>query len=100
MQAETLSNICVVSAPCRVHEYKYITHLRDKCIESKNVMSPNTSRAPSKLTSPVDPNPPVKGKDMPSFYAPNALLDIDTPLTPSSLDAAKRFCGYVCMLFL
>lgn len=31
---------------------------------------------------------------MPSFYAPPGNLDVDTPLSEHSLDAATDFCGY------
>lgn len=58
----------------RVHEYSYIAHLEAKVKQSvaNNVSGPAT---------------------MPNFYASAGYLDIDTPLSSSSLEAAKRFCG-------
>lgn len=58
----------------RVHEYSYIAHLEAKVKQS----APGTATGSSSI---------------PSFYAPAGYLDIDTPLSSSSLDAAKRFCG-------
>lgn len=55
----------------RVHEYSYLAHLEAKVKQS--VLDNNCN--------------------MPPFYAPIGCLDIDTPLSVSSLDAAKRFCG-------
>ncbi len=31
----------------------------------------------------------------PPFYAPSGYLDTDTPLTPSSFETAKSYCGWV-----
>lgn len=52
----------------RVHEYAYLAHLENKC----------------------------KGEgEMPYFYAPTGFLDADTPLVKKSLEASRKFCGYV-----
>lgn len=71
----------------RVHDYAYLRHLQDKC----NALSslPGTAKQPP-------------------HAAPPAFLDVDTPLSATSLDAARRFCGYVnlrsfpsfCLCFL
>lgn len=50
----------------RVHDYVYLKHLENKVHEH------------------------IK---LPSFYASKGMLDNDTPLGSSSLDAAKRYCG-------
>ncbi len=55
----------------RVHEYAYLAHLENKC----------------------------KGEgEMPYFYAPTGFLDTDTPLVRKSLEASRKFCGYVRLL--
>jgi hypothetical protein len=58
----------------RVHDHSYLRHLQDKC----NALSglPGTAKQPP-------------------HAAPPAFLDVDTPLSATSLDAARRFCGYV-----
>ena len=55
----------------RVHEYAYIEHLEKKVKQSAGE---NQTGGPP-------------------FYAPKGYLDIDTPLSANSLNAAKRFCG-------
>lgn len=50
----------------RVHEFEYLDHLERKCRKEVN--------------------------HLPYFYAPQGLLDTDTPLVPQSYEAAKRFC--------
>jgi acetoin utilization deacetylase AcuC-like enzyme len=53
----------------RVHEGEYLRHVEKK----------------------------IKGEKMPRGYAPHGQLDTDTPLSPQSFDAARRFCGAAMM---
>ena len=94
----------------RVHDYAYIKHLQDKCAQvnhppptaatTGNKKTPKGSISKSMLfadsntttTSTTNKNGNGSGSN-PSFYAPSGYLDLDTPLTTSSLDAAKQFCG-------
>lgn len=71
-QAEEEIAPAALSDILRVHEYSYIAHLESKV----------------KLLTGMH-----QSGSMPHFYAPNGYLDADTPLSASSLDAAKRFCG-------
>lgn len=64
----------------RVHEYAYISHLESKVKQSMASAADGSAAAMAPTA-------------MPPFYAPKGYLDIDTPLSSSSLDAAKRFCG-------
>ena len=93
----------------RVHDYAYIKHLQDKCAQvqpiasskrtpkgnlSKSVLfAEPTSTSSSTNTTSNGKNSGGMSANVPSFYAPNNYLDLDTPLTASSLDAAKQFCG-------
>lgn len=58
----------------RVHEYSYLKHLESKSQEAVRREG-------------------CDYQEKPSFYAPGGNLDCDTPLSPQSLTAAKRFCG-------
>ena len=55
----------------RVHEPSYIHYLKEKC-RMQNT-GDNRDRQPF-------------------FYAPDGYLDVDTPLSPQSLDASSKFC--------
>jgi acetoin utilization deacetylase AcuC-like enzyme len=98
----------------RIHEYSYIKHLENKCFEtqpafkplsrSSNVVSPVTRNninppspppiyLPGSMSMPTNLHNIENLKDHPSFYAPDGMLDPDTPLSPYSLEAAKKYCG-------
>ena len=66
-----------------MHQYAYLDHLHKKC----------------QLTT-ADPTNQAQSTSFPSFYALIGNLDVDTPLGNQSLDAARRFCGYVYTLFM
>jgi len=59
----------------RVHEYAYLRHLQDKCNREQ-----------------VSFGTPLHASSS-GHTAPNEYLDADTPLGPTSLSAARRFCG-------
>jgi hypothetical protein len=72
----------------RVHEYTYLAYLEQKVRVAASTNSNGSSNSNStSVASDVS-------SSLPPFYAPPGFLDVDTPLSPSSLDAAKRFCGY------
>lgn len=75
-------NTCVLinffPCPFSVHEFEYLQHLENKCRQSKQ---------------------PGSYQNIPAFQAPAGYLDCDTPLVEQSLDAAKRFCGFVLLYY-
>jgi acetoin utilization deacetylase AcuC-like enzyme len=62
----------------RCHEYAYLKHIQDKCDAAANLSGEDVSGGEA---------------NTPSFYAGVGMLDSDTPVGPSSLIAARRFCG-------
>lgn len=96
-----------------MHEYSYLKHLENKCSQSLTMKhSSSTSNVVSPLIHPANPpsspptlclndnrstdgsiHRPADGSRYPFFYAPDQLLDPDTPLSPYSLAAAKHYCG-------
>lgn len=72
------TNVDIYKAPItdllRVHDYAYLRHLQNKCDALSGIAGP-------------DPKP------QPPHAAPAAFLDVDTPLSATSLTAARRFCG-------
>jgi acetoin utilization deacetylase AcuC-like enzyme len=66
-----------------VHEYTYLRYIDEKCKASV-------------ITAAAGGRPAMA---LPAFYAPPGMLDSDTPLQPQSLEAAKRFCGYVLRMY-
>ena len=64
-----------ISDLLRCHEYAYLRHIQEKCDAAKG------GGVHADFTV------------IPSFYAGTGMLDSDTPVGPTSLQAAKRFCG-------
>ncbi len=61
----------------RVHEYGYLRHLQDKC---------------HRVDTPFGIPHSISLRDTVRM-SPHEFLDADTPLGPTSLSAARRFCG-------
>ena len=61
----------------RCHEYSYLKHIQEKCDAAARAQADREK----------------EDANIPSFYAGVGKLDSDTPVGPSSLIAAKRFCG-------
>jgi len=90
----------------RVHDFEYLHAVQAKCDMAAS------SRASSAAADSVKPSPgpdPAVAQaantgaaggrrpiitQLPSFYAPPGMLDSDTPLGPTSLAAATRFCAH------
>ena len=91
----------------RVHEYEYLSHLEMKCRDAaKSVLKYEDAATPVHFKTSDDYDnaghqqyQQVKVRQeqqqIPSFYAPPGNLDVDTPLVPQSLEASRKFCGYV-----
>ena len=87
----------------RVHEFEYINHVRSKCALAAAVataaptaecLGDASSSSSSSNSSSSSSRHRGINPDIPPFYAPLGQLDTDTPLGPTSLAAATRFCGH------
>ena len=94
-----------------MHEYEYLSHLEKKCRDAAKSILKYEDTAPLIHTQTGDKYDNEgnqrhqqlrirqEQQQMPSFYAPPGNLDVDTPLVPQSLEASRKFCGYVTCLF-
>eukprot|EP01039_Chlorochromonas_danica_P001000 gene1001-1086_t len=73
----------------RVHEYEYLNYL-EKRARSSSISANNEQTTPSSSSSSSS-----SSTGFPPCYAPQGMLDIDTPLVAKSLSAAKKFCAAV-----
>ena len=88
-----------------MHEYEYLRHLEKKCLDAaKSVLKYEDAATPAHFKTSDNHEghqqyQQVKVRQeqqqIPSFYAPPGNLDVDTPLVPQSLEASRKFCGYV-----
>lgn len=65
----------------RVHEWEYLQHILDK------------SKGTPPFTAPSSSVRNAGACGYPLGHAPNGVLDVDTPLGPTSLSSARRFCS-------